>query len=238
MRDNGPRARAAVRGYQDRFERRFVATGEEVLYLRADRTGARMGRERAAALIAAMRATLAEADGAALISAEDAGAVAIAAALGAVLLGAITDYLAAGMAMAVPAAAAVLLLGPGISAFRLRLAFERGLAAAEGAAACCEPVPPDELRRHAPLNVLRGVATVALVVTLAVLFGLVVGASTLPGTARVELDRLLWRALPPVVLVLVGLAFAGRLADLLFRRPVSEAEIEEAAAARRRRPFR
>lgn len=229
---------AGVRGYMLRFERRFVQSGDGVVFVRGDGTGAVFERERAAALIAAMRATLYEADAESTLSAQDAGPVAVAAALFAVLAGAVTGYVGAGFALALPVAAAVLLLGPGLSAFRLDGAWRRGLAAVEAQAARAERIDAVELRRHVPTNPLRAISTVAAVASVAAAIGLIVAAASLPNHARVDLDRWLGRAIAPVMLVLVGLIFAGRLSDLMFRRAVSEAEIDEAAAARRRRPFR
>lgn len=228
----------SVRGYMLRFERRFVRSEDEVVYVRNDGTGAVFERERAAALIAAMRATLYEADAESTVSAQDAAPVAIAAALFAVLAGAVTGYVGAGFALAMPVAAAVLLLGPGLSAFRLDMAWRRGLAAAEAQAARAERIDAAELRRHVPTNPLRTIATIAVVVSIAVAIGMVVAAASLPNHARVDLDRWFGRAIAPVMLVLIGLIFAGRLADTMFRRAVSEAEIDEAMEARRRRPFR
>lgn len=236
----GPELKNAggVRRLLRRFERRFVQTPDGVVFVRGDGTGALFERERAAALIAAMRATLYEADGEATVSTPDAVPVAIAAALFAVLAGAVTGYVGAGFALALPVAAAVILLGPGLSAFRLDLAWKRGLAAAEAQAAKAERIDAVELRRHVPTNPLRAVSGAATLLCVAVVAGLIVAAASLPNHARFDLDRWFGGWIVPVALVLIGLCFAGRLADLMFRGALSEVEIDEAMELRRRRPFR
>lgn len=228
----------AGRRYIGRFERRFVVRGDEAVFERSDGTGARLGRDKAAALIAAMRATIGEADARAAIGPMDALFAAAAVALLAVLAGAVTGYVAVGCAVAAPAAALVLLLGPGLHAVRLAVAWRRGLRAAEAQVGRDVPLSRRELRRAVPANPLRNVAAAAGLVILAAGVLTVMAGWSLPNYARLELQRLLGRAAPVALLTVGALFFAARVADMLSRRGPSDAEIEEAAAARRRRPFR
>lgn len=230
--------RLVVRHYLAPFERRFTHTHDATLFLEEDGSAVRLPDEEAARIVAAMRATLFEADAASPRGGRGIVWPMVGVAVGAMLLGGGIGLPGLGCALALPAAVSVFLLGPGLAAMRLDAAWRRGMAAAREAMAPFERVPGSEVRGAVPRNWVRPVLEVATFLTAAVLLGLIAAYVTMPFYGRIGLDRALARIAPAVVLVTVVLAFAARAIDLTRHRPLAQGAIADAWDERRGRPFR
>ena len=230
--------RLVVRQYLAPFERRFTHTSDATLFLEEDGSAVRLPDGEAARIVAAMRATLFEADAAAPRRGREIVWPMLAAAVGASLLGGGIGLPGQGCALALPAATAVFLLGPGLSALQLDAAWRRGMAGARAAMAPFERVSAGEVRGTVPRNWVRPALEVVALLTGAVILGLIAAYVTMPFYGRIGLDRALARAAPSVLFPVIVLVFAARATDLYRRRPMAEGDVTDAWDERRGRPFR
>ncbi len=231
-------SRLVVRHYLEPFERRFTHVRDATLFLQEDGSAVRVPDAEAARIVAAMRATLFEADAAAPRRGRAVVWPMLGAAVGVSVLGGGVGLPGLGCALALPAAVAVFLLGPGLSALRLDAAWRRGMAGAREAMAPFERVPAAEVGGTVARNWVRPVLEVATFLTAAIILGLIAAYVTMPFYGRVGLDRALAKAAPSVLFLTVVLVFAARAIDLYRRRPLAEGDIADAWAERRGRPFR
>jgi hypothetical protein len=230
--------RLAAREHLDGFEKRFTRAADGTLFLEEDGSAVRLTDATAADLIAAMRAEVTEADGRSSIPRAQLGWWMAGAAGGAVLLGVGLGLPGLGWALALPAAVAVVLLGPGLDALRIEAAASHGLLRARAAMADCERIEAGDLRAIVPANRIRPVMEVGGLLLGAVVLGLLLAYVTLPFYARIRMDRALVHVAPTVLLVMAVLVFAARARDAFTRRRVTEAAIGEATSARGGHPFR
>lgn len=224
---------AAARRYLDAFERRFVETREGIVYLPGETgEGVRVPRREAAAMLAGMRATLAEVDARQPLWGSDAfflGAVLICVTL---MIGAVTGRprVAAGLVM--PIVVGVVLLGPVLGNLRVWLAWRRGLEETERRLARFERMPADATRRIVPPNPVRPVFFVVATLGAAIAAGLMIASATAPRYGAVAIDRWLGPLVGWAAGLLIALSLLYKAVEAFVRPRVSEAEI--ALALRRR----
>jgi hypothetical protein len=231
---------AATRSYLADFERRFVETADgQAIYVRGEGgPGVRLPAAEAAALVAGMRSALAEADAATPLAGMDALPAAFFAFLMSILLGTLLGYPETGFAAALPLAVAVVLLGPLLGQLRLYVAWRRALTRAERELGRFDQLGTGEVRSLVAPNRVRPIFITVTILWIAVLAGLMLAAETSPDYARIRIDRFTaWLAMPAVISV-VWLALGSHVYDLITRRRLSEADIRQAMADRRRRPLR
>jgi hypothetical protein len=234
--NNGP----LVRSYLSRFERRFVAIDGGVLYVPEEGGGGvKLTERQAASVMAGMREVMVAVDGSNPFSGLRALPVAITLVLVTIMAGALFDFLETAGALWVPILLLVLLAGPLVSVARVHMAWREGLRRVDRVLARLDRVPAHVVARHVPVNPVRALFVGTAIFCGAIFVGLIIASATLPLYARLQLDRWIALIVGPIVLGLGLLWFVTYGVDLIRRRRVPEAEIEDALQTRRseRGPF-
>lgn len=230
--------RSAVRGYFEDFERRFVQTRDDVVYLPGETgEGVRLPAREAAEIIAGMRATIEEADARQPLWGPDGFFAAGFVLCFVVMAGAISGYSRIAVGLIVPVAIAFVALGPLLGSLRVHLAWRQALAEAERRISAFERLDASETRRIVRPNPLRAPFAVAALFCGAIIAGFVLAAATSPTYVGAAIDRFLSGIIGWMVGGLVLLGFGYKAIDAAIRRRVSEADIGIASEARRRRPL-
>ncbi len=234
----GYNRRAAVRGYLEDFERRFVQTADGVVYLPGETgQGVRVPQRDAAGIIAGMRATLEEVEARRTLRGADAFFAAGFVLCFVMIFGAISGFTRIAAGLMVPLTIAFVVLGPLLGALRIHLAWRSALAEADRRMATFERIDIADTRRIVRPNPMRAVFLVALLFCGAIIAGLMLASATSPTYVAAAIDRFLSGIIGWMIGALVLLGFAYKAIDAHVRRRVSEADIGIAADLRRRRPL-
>ncbi|RDE05242.1 hypothetical protein [Sphingomonas aracearum] len=229
---------ATIRSYLDQFERRFVQTDEGVVYLPGETGhGVRLPSGEAAAIIAGMRATMAEADARQLLWGQDAFFAAGFALCVTIMLGAVTGYQRIATAALMPIGLGIIVLGPLLGSLRVNLAWRRALKETARRMERFERLDLSATRRMVRPNAVKPVFVVAATLAVAVIAGLMFAAATAPSYGAAAIDRFAAGIVWPAAMVLIVLAFVYKAVDAHVRPRVSEAEVRIAARRQEHRPL-